>query len=44
MWTRVELKERAKAALYDTLSTANGHPGRATQQEWKKTYTEYEEI
>ena len=32
------------AALYDTLSTANGHPGRATQQEWRNTYTEYEEI
>ena len=36
------------AALYDTLSTAHGHPAgaRATQQEWTNTYTqtEYEEI
>ena len=34
------------AALYDTLSTNHGHPGRvtATQEEWRNTYTEYEEI
>lgn len=32
------------AALYDTLSTAHGHPARASQQECANTYTEYEEI
>ena len=34
------------AALYDTLSTNHGPPGRvtATQEEWRNTYTEYEEI
>ena len=36
------------AALYDTLSTAHGHPARVTaaQSEWQNTYTqtEYEEI
>ena len=34
------------AALYDTLSTNHGHPGRVTakQEEWRNTYTEYEEI